>query len=93
MAHTKSGGSTKYGRDSQPKYLGVKKFAGEKVKIGDIIIRQRGTKFLIGAGVKLGGDDTIFSMKEGVVKFSNRRKTKFDGRQRVAKVVNVLPVK
>ena len=91
MAHTKSAGAAKYGRDSQPKYLGVKKSDGEKVKIGDILIRQRGTKFLPGDGVKRGGDDTLFALREGVVKFMTKYKTRFDGNRRHVKVVNVLP--
>ena len=90
MAHTKSAGSTKYGRDSQPKYLGVKKFDGEKVKIGDIIIRQRGSKFIAGAGVKKGGDDTLFSLTVGKVKFSTRRKNNFNGSTKRVNVVNVI---
>ena len=91
MAHTKSAGSTKYGRDSQPKYLGVKKFDGEKVKPGDILIRQRGSRFLAGTGVKIGSDDTLYAVIVGSVKFTTRRKTRFDGSRRFAKVVNVLP--
>ena len=90
MAHTKSAGSTKYGRDSQPKYLGVKKFDGEKVKIGDIIIRQRGSKFFAGSGVKKGGDDTLFSLAVGHVKFGTRRKNNFDGSIKRVNVVNVV---
>lgn len=92
MAHTKSAGAAKYGRDSQPKYLGVKKFDGEWVKPGDIIIRQRGTKFLVGEGVKRGNDDTLFSLRQGVVKFITVRKIRFDGSFRCAKKVFVLPV-
>ncbi len=92
MAHTKSSGAGKYGRDSQPKYLGVKKFAGERVKTGDILIRQRGTKFIPGDGVKRGGDDTLFALREGIVKFITKRKTRFDGSIRRASVVNVLAV-
>ena len=90
MAHTKSAGSTKYGRDSQPKYLGVKKYDGEKVKIGDIIIRQRGSKFVAGAGVRKGGDDTLFSLLVGKVKFGTRRKNNFDGSVKRVNVVNVV---
>ncbi len=90
MAHTKSSGAAKYGRDSQPKYLGVKKFDGERVKPGDIIIRQRGTKFFPGQGVKRGGDDTLFALKSGFVKFLTKRKVHFDGSKRYAKVVNVV---
>ncbi|OGZ98536.1 MAG: 50S ribosomal protein L27 [Candidatus Sungbacteria bacterium RIFCSPHIGHO2_02_FULL_47_11] len=92
MAHTKSAGAAKYGRDSQPKYLGVKKTHGEKVKIGDILIRQRGTKFFPGEGVKRGGDDTLFALREGIVKFVTRRKTHFDGSRRYAKVISVIGV-
>ena len=90
MAHTKSAGSTKYGRDSQPKYLGVKKFDGEKVKVGDIIIRQRGSKFVAGTGVKKGGDDTLFALVIGKVKFGTRRKNNFDGSIKRVNVVNVV---
>ncbi len=90
MAHTKSSGAGKYGRDSQPKYLGVKKFDGERVKTGDILIRQRGSKFLAGTGVGLGGDDTLFALREGMVKFGTRRKMRFDGSTRKANVVSVL---
>ena len=90
MAHTKSAGSTKYGRDSQPKFLGVKKFDGEKVKPGDILIRQRGSRFLAGTGVKIGSDDTLYAVSTGSVKFTTRRRIRFDGSRRFAKVVNVL---
>ena len=90
MAHTKSAGSTKYGRDSQPKYLGVKKYDGETVKVGDIIIRQRGSKFYAGAGVRKGADDTLFSLLVGKVKFTTRRKNNFDGSVKRVNVVNVL---
>ncbi len=81
MAHTKSSGASKYGRDSQPKYLGVKKHDGERVKIGDIIIRQRGTKYYPAAGVKRGGDDTLFALRDGIVKFLTKRKNHFDGKR------------
>ena len=90
MAHTKSAGSTKYGRDSQPKYLGVKKFDGERVKIGDIIIRQRGSRFIAGTGVRKGGDDTLFSLANGKVKFTTRRKNNFNGSVKRANVVSVV---
>ena len=90
MAHTKSAGSTKYGRDSQPKYLGVKKHDGERVKSGDIIIRQRGSRFLVGEGIRQGGDDTLYAVREGIVKFVAKRKTRFDGTVRHAKKVSVV---
>lgn len=90
MAKTKSAGATKLGRDSQPKYLGVKLYQGQKVAPGMIIIRQRGTKFLPGKNVKRGGDDTLFALKKGVVEFATKRKKRFNGSQRVVKVVNVV---
>lgn len=69
MAHKKAAGSTKNGRDSESKRLGVKKFGGQVVKSGNILVRQRGTKFHAGTGVGLGRDYTIFATQEGVVKF------------------------
>ncbi|MBZ1345364.1 MAG: 50S ribosomal protein L27 [Candidatus Nealsonbacteria bacterium] len=89
MAKTKATGTTKLGRDSRPKYLGVKLFDGQKTKIGSIIIRQRGTKFLPGKNVARGSDDTLYALKEGLVKFSTKRKKGFDNSQRIAKIVNV----
>jgi len=89
MAKTKSGGSTRLGRDSQPKYLGIKLYAGEKTKPGQVLVKQRGTKFIPGKNVKRGGDDTLYAMKEGTVSFATKRKTRFDGSQRVVKVVSV----
>jgi len=89
MAKTKAAGTAKLGRDSQPKYLGVKLFDGEKAKTGSIIIRQRGTKFIAGKNVKRGKDDTIYSLKEGVVRFATRRKEGFNNSQRRVKVVSV----
>ena len=91
MAKTKAAGSSKLGRDSQPKYLGVKLFEGEKSKIGQILIRQRGTKFFPGKNVKKGGDDTLYAMKEGVVHFTTKRKTGFNNSQRIVKFVNIEP--
>lgn len=69
MAHKKAGGSTRNGRDSNPKYLGVKRYGGETVKAGSIIVRQRGTKFHAGVNVGCGRDHTLFAMTDGVVKF------------------------
>ncbi|MGL4561728.1 MAG: 50S ribosomal protein L27 [Brevinema sp.] len=73
MASKKAGGSAKNGRDSVSKRLGVKKFGGEIVKAGNIIIRQRGTKYHAGTDVQRGGDDTLFALKDGVVAYSHRR--------------------
>ncbi len=89
MAKTKATGTTKLGRDSQPKYLGVKLFEGQKVRPGMIIIRQRGTKFFPGKNVRRGKDDTLYAVKEGKVKFATKKKRKFDNSQRTFKVVNV----
>ncbi len=90
MATTKSSGTTRLGRDSNPKYLGVKLFGGQKVNAGGVIIRQRGTKFIPGKNVRRGNDDTLYSSKEGIVEFQTKRKTKFDGNTKRVKVVNVL---
>ena len=74
MAHKTGQGSTRNGRDSNPKYLGVKRFGGERVKAGSIIVRQRGTKFRPGRNVGLGRDHTIFALIEGTVEFGTRRR-------------------
>ncbi|MEA3398977.1 MAG: 50S ribosomal protein L27 [Patescibacteria group bacterium] len=90
MAHRKAGGSAQNLRDSKPKYLGTKLFAGEKAKAGSIIIRQRGTKILPGLNVKIGKDHTLFALKEGIVKFTSKRKINFDKKVAKKKVVNVI---
>ena len=72
MAHKKGGGSTRNGRDSESKRLGVKRYGGEKVLPGNIIVRQRGTRFHPGKNVSMGKDHTIFSLIDGFVKFSRR---------------------
>lgn len=74
MAHKKGVGSTKNGRDSESKRLGVKKYGGEKVQAGNIIMRQRGTKIHPGNNVGIGGDDTLFALVDGVVKFEAYRR-------------------
>ena len=89
MAKTKAGGATKLGRDSRPKYLGIKLSDGQKAKNGSIIIRQRGTKFVAGKNVKRGGDDSLYALKEGVVRFKTKKKEGFNNSQRTVKVVNV----
>ena len=77
MAHKKGLGSSKNGRDSQAKRLGVKVFAGQSIHAGSIIVRQRGTRFHPGAGVGIGGDDTIFATITGTVQFVRRRGKRF----------------
>ncbi len=90
MAHTKQKGSTKNARESHSKRLGVKLFGGETARAGNIIIRQRGTKYLPGLGVKTGNDDTIYAAKEGKVYFKTKKVTRFDGSKRIVSVVNVV---
>jgi len=82
MAHKKGASSSRNGRDSNPQYLGVKRYGGQAVKAGEILIRQRGTKFHPGVNVGRGGDDTLFALAAGAVQFGTRR-----GR----KTVNIVP--
>ena len=89
MAKTKAAGSTKLGRDSRPKYLGIKLFEGQKAKAGGIILRQRGSKFYLGKNVRRGNDDTLYALKEGTVKFRTKKKRSFNNSQRTVKIVNV----
>jgi len=77
MAHKKGGGSSRNGRDSESKRLGVKAFGGQQVTAGSIIVRQRGTKIHPGRGVGKGGDDTLFATADGVVRFHESRGRKF----------------
>ena len=77
MAHKKGAGSTKNGRDSKTKRLGIKKFGGEKVKAGNILVRQRGTKFKPGSNVGCGKDFTLFALIEGTVRFDYKNKKSF----------------
>lgn len=89
MAHTKAIGSTKLGRDSISKRLGVKRQNGQKISAGQIIIRQRGTKYVPGVNVRRGKDDTLYAGKGGTVKFYEKNKTRFDGSRRKATFVAV----
>jgi large subunit ribosomal protein L27 len=77
MAHKKGVGSTRNGRDSNPQYLGVKRFGGEFVKSGNILVRQRGTKFHPGVNVRRASDDTLFAVADGQVKFEHKNKLRF----------------
>lgn len=90
MAHTKAKGSTKLGRESESKRLGVKVSDGEKINAGEIIIRQRGTKYYPGLNVKKGSDDTLYALKSGIVKFLTRSKVRYDGKKRFVKFVTVV---
>ena len=86
MAHKKAGGLSKNGRDSNPNFLGVKRFGGQKVNAGEIIVRQRGTKFHPGLNVGKGRDDTLFALKTGNVEFKDKGINK-------RKFVNIIPSK
>lgn len=90
MATKKSGGSTQNGRDSNPKYLGVKVNHGETVSTGSIIVRQRGTDVLPGKNIGIGKDHTLFALSNGKVQFGTKRKTHFDNTIKRKKIVHVI---
>ena len=90
MAHTKSAGTSCLGRDSNPKYLGVKLYDGQPAKPGSILVRQRGGKIRPGQNTAYGKDYTIYAIKEGIVKFSNKIITRFNGQRKRIKVANVI---
>lgn len=89
MAHRKAGGTAKNLRDSQPKFLGVKLSGGQAARAGSIIVRQRGTRISPGKNVGIGHDHTLFALKSGVVSFTHKRKTRYDGVTRNVKLANV----
>ena len=93
MATTKAAGTAKNLNDSNPKFLGVKRGDGSSVGIGEIIVRQRGTKIMAGRNVGVGKDHTLFSLIKGFVKFSTKRKGDFDGRTTVRSSVEIVPAK
>jgi len=90
MSKTKQGGSSRLGRDSAAQRLGIKAYDGEKVKVGMIIVRQRGSRYLAGKNVKRGSDDTIYAIKDGFVKFTLKSKKLFNGARKTSKMVSVL---
>ena len=90
MAHTKAGGTSKLGRDSQAKRLCLKLSDGQTAYAGNVLIRQRGTKYWPGRNVKKGGDDTLYALKDGRIKFSTKIKTNFTGHKKLVKLVNVI---
>jgi len=90
MATKKAGGTAKNLRDSNPKYLGIKLYDGQKAQAGSVLVRQRGTKILAGKNVMVGKDHTLFSVKEGMVKYGAARKTRYDSQTKKYKVVNVI---
>ncbi|MDP2691470.1 MAG: 50S ribosomal protein L27 [Candidatus Gracilibacteria bacterium] len=91
MAHKKAGGSTFNGRDSQSKRRGVKLFGGQRAIPGNIIVRQKGTKWFPGKGVEMGRDFTIFAVTEGLVTYTHKRQKKFNGQTHYDTLVNVMP--
>ena len=92
MAHHGGKTTTRLGRDSIAKRLGVKLFAGQKAQIGSIIIRQRGSRFVEGINVKRGSDDTLFAIAPGVVSFKAKSVPSFTGALRTVRIVNVMPM-
>ncbi|MFW6282674.1 MAG: 50S ribosomal protein L27 [Minisyncoccales bacterium] len=89
MSKVKATGTTKLGRDSNPKYLGVKLSHGQKAKPGSIIVRQRGTKIKAGKNVRRGSDDTLYATEKGTVKFKTKKVTKYDNSRKKTKFVSV----
>ncbi|MEK7461691.1 MAG: 50S ribosomal protein L27 [Patescibacteria group bacterium] len=92
MAHKKSAGTTKNGRDSNPKYLGVKVSPGGLAQAGSVLVRQRGSNFLAGKNVLMGKDHTLFAVRNGLVSISYKRKIHFDNKIIKKKVLHVVPV-
>ncbi len=92
MSHKKAGGSTRLGRDSAAQRLGVKMSDGQAIKSGMIIVRQRGTRFHPGKNVRKGSDDTLFATAAGKVKFTQKKRMRFDGKLKRAKYANVVAV-
>lgn len=90
MAHKKAAGTTKNGRDSNPKYLGVKLSDGSTATTGSILVRQRGSQILPGSNVGMGKDYTLFALKDGKVRLSSKRKVHFDGTTVTKKVASVV---
>lgn len=90
MAHRKAGGTAKNLRDSNPKYLGIKLYAGEKAKTGFVLVRQRGTKIMAGKNVGIGKDHTLFALKDGVVSFRAVRKICFNRKTITRKQISVV---
>lgn len=89
MAHTKAAGSTKLGRESQSKRLGIKLYGGQKATAGNIIVRQRGTRYIAGENTMLGKDHTIFAVASGAVTFQHKTKKNFTGNSRTVVLVSV----
>jgi len=91
MAHKKAGGSTALGRDSRSQRLGIKIFGGQAARVGNIIVRQRGTKWHPGRNIRIGNDDTLYAVASGVVKFTAKKVKGFDGNLHLRKFVHIVP--
>ena len=91
MAHKKAGGSTALGRDSRSQRLGIKVFGGQAAKVGNIIVRQRGTKWHPGRNIRIGNDDTLYAVASGVVKFTAKKVKGFDGNLHLRKFIHIVP--
>lgn len=91
MAHKKAAGTTKNGRDSNPKYLGIKVNPGQNVSAGAVLVRQRGTKIIPGQNVSMGSDNTLFALVAGKLQIRSKRKTHFNGESKSKKVFDILP--
>jgi large subunit ribosomal protein L27 len=89
MAHKKAGGTTRLGRDSAAQRLGVKIYGGQKVAAGEVIVRQRGTRFRAGEGVRTGSDDTLYAIRDGLVQFTKKKIRRFTGALKHTKIVKV----
>ncbi len=92
MAHKKAGGSSRNGRDSAAKRRGVKRFGGQVVKAGEVLVRQKGTVFRPGTNVGMGRDFTLFALESGIVNFTEKAVRRFDGRRYEKKFVGIQPV-
>lgn len=90
MAHKKAGGSTRLGRDSQSKRLGIKKYGGQAVKAGDILVRQRGTFYRAGENVKAGKDYTLYSISSGTVEYKKKKVQLFSSKLKTRQIVSVI---
>jgi large subunit ribosomal protein L27 len=90
MAHKKAAGTTKNGRDSNPRFLGIKLADGDTAQVGSIIVRQKGVSIIAGRNTKMGKDYTVFAVKDGKVKFATKRKLSFDSKMEKKGIVSVI---
>jgi len=90
MSHKKAGGSSKNGRDSKSKRLGVKLYEGQQITAGNVLVRQKGNKYFAGENVGTGKDFTLFALKDGILKFTEKRQKKYDGRVFKNRMVHIV---